>query len=102
MTHDHSTARAQESRVLRLGIVLAGLAQPAAASDGVILGKVAPEVLSQEQRGTAAGMIHRDIRRRTAEANARNRAEWGKIQTREQWERYRDERIDRLRRSLGD
>jgi dienelactone hydrolase len=47
-------------------------------------------------------MIDRDIERRSAEVNARNRAEWSKIETRQQWEKYRDERTERLRRSLGD
>ena len=43
----------------------------------------------------------RDVGRRTAEANARNREEWAKIKTREEWEKFRDQRIDNLRRSLG-
>jgi cephalosporin-C deacetylase-like acetyl esterase len=63
---------------------------------------VVPEVLSKEARSEAAGMIARDVRRRTAEANARNRAAWRRIDTREAWERYRDERIEKLRRSLGE
>src|SRR5262249_39604736 len=66
------------------------------------LSKVAPEVLSKEQRTAAAGMIDRDIQRRTDEVNARNRQEWARIKSREQWEKYRDERIERLRRSLGE
>ena len=46
-------------------------------------------------------MIERDINRRSAAVNARNRDQWSRITTREQWEKYRDERIAALRRSLG-
>jgi len=82
--------------------MLAIIAQPARADEAADLGKVVPEVLSKEQRAEAAKMLERDIRRRTAEVNARNREEWNKIKTRAQWEKYRDERIACLRRSLGD
>src|SRR5262245_25173701 len=87
--------------VLSLGLILA-LAQIASAKDAAELSKVAPEVLSKEQRDEATGMIRRDIQRRTREVNARNREAWSGIKTREQWEKYRDERIERLRRSLGE
>jgi cephalosporin-C deacetylase-like acetyl esterase len=66
------------------------------------LSTVAPEVLGEAQRKEAAEMIGRDIRRRTAEVNARNLAAWRKIATREEWEKYRDERLARLRHSLGE
>ncbi len=65
------------------------------------LSKVAPDVLSKEQRAEARGMIDRDIKRRTDEFNVRHREEWYKIKTREHWEKYRDERIARLRQSMG-
>ena len=84
-------------------LVLGSLAMgPAQADDAADLAKLAPEVLSKEQRKEAVGMIERDISRRSAEVNARNREEWAKIKTREQWEKYRDERIEQLRRSLGE
>lgn len=73
-----------------------------AADEAPDLGKLAPEVLSKEQRSAAAGMIDREINRRSAEVNARNREQWSKIASREQWEKFRDERIAALRRSLGD
>src|SRR6266542_120884 len=93
---------ARHAWVLSFGMMLTGLAQRAAADEAADLSKIAPEVLDKEQRTEAAGMIDRDIRRRTDEANARNRQEWARIKTREQWEKYRDERIERLRRSLGE
>jgi cephalosporin-C deacetylase-like acetyl esterase len=66
------------------------------------LSKVVPEVLTKEQAGDARGMIGRYIQQRTAQFNVGHREEWYKIKTREQWEKYRDERIERLRRSLGE
>jgi cephalosporin-C deacetylase-like acetyl esterase len=82
--------------------LLPGLAPLAVADDAAGLRKIVPEVIGVEQRRMAAGMIERDIRRRTAEVNARNREAWYRIRTRAQWEQYRDERIERLRRSLGE
>jgi dienelactone hydrolase len=79
-----------------------GLAPLIAAEDVNDLSKIVPEVLSKEQRKEASGMIERDIQRRTAGVNAHNREEWAKITTRQQWEKYRDERIERLRKSLGE
>src|SRR5262245_10157154 len=78
------------------------LAPLLAADDAADLGKLSPEVLTKEQRKDAVNMIERDIVRRTAEVNTRNREEWAKIKTREQWEKFRDERIEKLRRSLGE
>ncbi|MEI7684479.1 MAG: hypothetical protein WCL32_05590 [Planctomycetota bacterium] len=60
------------------------------------------EVFTKEQRSEATGMIDRFIQQRTAEFNVRNRADWAKVQNREQWEKYRDERIGKLRESLGE
>ena len=65
------------------------------------IGQLSPNVLSEAQRDEADGMIGRDLRRRREAANAQNRAEWAAIKNRKQWEKYRDERIDRLRKSLG-
>jgi dienelactone hydrolase len=88
--------------VLALAALWTGLAQPAAADDAGEISNLRPEVLNREQRREAAGMIERDIRRRTDAVNARNRAAWSRIATRAQWEHYRDERLTRLRRSLGE
>lgn len=75
---------------------------PTPADDAGTLSQLRADVLTKEERTEAAGMIDRDIERRTAEVNARHRAAWSTIATREQWEKYRDERIEMLRRSLGD
>jgi len=84
-----------------VGVLLGGAAGLSAA-DVAELSQLATDVLTKEQREDARGMIDRDIAHRSAAANARNRADWAKITTREQWEKYRDERIERLRRSLGE
>jgi cephalosporin-C deacetylase-like acetyl esterase len=47
-------------------------------------------------------MIERDIRRRSDEVNRRNRETWNRIDSRAQWEKFCDERIEKLRRSLGE
>ena len=94
--------RRYDAGVLSLAMLLIAGTPPARADEAADLGKVVPEVLGKEQRREAAGMIDRDITRRTNAANARSREAWQQIQTREQWERYRDERLARLRRSLGD
>jgi len=77
------------------------LVQGVQGQDTTGLSKIAPEVLTKEQRSEASGMIGRDIQRRTAAFNTQNREEWYRIKSREQWEKYSDERIERLRRSLG-
>jgi len=59
-------------------------------------------VLSEDMRAQAAGAINRELRRRLEAANAQSRSEWGAITTRAEWEAYRDERIARLRGSLGE
>jgi hypothetical protein len=80
-------------------LALAAGATPLIAQD---LSKVAADVLTKEQRADARGMIERDIQNRIKEFNARHRETWYKVKTREQWGQYRDERIARLRQSLGE
>ena len=81
-----------------LAISAAGVAP---ADDAADLGKLAPDVFGKEGRKDAAGMLERDIARRTALVNARDREEWAKIDTRDRWERFRDARVERLRRVVG-
>ena len=58
-------------------------------------------VLSDQQRSDAASMVNADIRRRSDQVNAHSRADWYKIKNRQQWEKYRDVRLEKLRQSLG-
>src|SRR5262245_11481803 len=82
-------------------LLLGGLAV-VQADEPTDLRQVVPDILAKEDRDAARRMIDQDIRRRTDEVNARNRTYWSRIQTRDQWEKYRDERIARLRDSLGE
>src|SRR6516225_6661149 len=88
--------------ILGISLVLTGLTPIGAADDAADLSKLVPDVLTKEQRKEAVGMIERDIVRRSTAVNARNREEWSKIKTREQWEKFRDQRVEALRRSLGE
>lgn len=56
-----------------------------------------PKVLSAEQ----PRMIGRDARGKIDEANRRESEAWSKIRSREEWEAYRDLKIQALRNSLG-
>jgi len=87
--------------IASIATLLAAILQDAQSQDATKSRKTAPDVLSKDEQADARGMIDRDIKRRTEEFNARHREEWYKITTREQWEKYRDERIGRLRESLG-
>src|SRR6516162_9071264 len=50
----------------------------------------------------APNMLARDVRARLKEANMRDLEAWRKIETKEQWEKFRDERIAALKKSLGE
>ncbi len=79
--------------------LLTGVPRAALGGD---LERLSPDVFTKEQRSDAQGMIERQIGKLSAAANARNRAEWAKITTRQEWENFRDQRIALLRRSLGE
>ena len=49
----------------------------------------------------AANLLSRDVRARIREANLHDLEEWRKIQTKEDWEKFRDTRIAALKKSLG-
>ena len=71
------------------------VALPAPAADWA---DVNPAVLKP---GDAKGMLAADLRKRTREANERESKAFAAVNTRAEWERYRDERIANLRASLG-
>ena len=58
-------------------------------------------VLSPDERARAATMLGDDCRARLREASRRDSAEWAKVSSRADWERFRDARIQALRASLG-
>lgn len=50
----------------------------------------------------AANMMSRDVRERIRAANLKDLEEWRKIESKEQWEKFRDVRIAALKKSLGE
>lgn len=74
----------------------------AAGQDRDAIAGLSPDVLTAEQRAEARGTIDRDIAARTAAFNERHRQLWAEVKSADQWRAYRDERIGKLRESLGD
>ncbi len=58
---------------------------------------LADEKVAEESRGE----LGRTLRDQIQAANRRSSAEWAKISTRDDWERFRAEKLKRLRESLG-
>src|SRR5262245_30711146 len=58
-------------------------------------------VLPLQERQAAARMTAEDLQRRLREANDRSSAEWRKITSREEWERFRTAKLAALHSSLG-
>jgi hypothetical protein len=68
---------------------------------------VAPEVayvlsLEQRRQGGLAGMVERHIRARVRKHLEADRDAWIEVNSRPEWERFRDPRINALRRWLGE
>jgi dienelactone hydrolase len=63
------------------------------------LGELDARVLAPEPN--PARMLAQDARRSLQAANERESAAWGRVRTREAWERYREAKIQALRESLG-
>ena len=90
-----------------LGMLAWGLcaAQPARGSQmndpAEQLRAIDPHVLPAEKRDTLQQMLPADLRRRIAAANLASTAEWSKLRSRDDWERFRDAKRARLRESLG-
>jgi dienelactone hydrolase len=59
-------------------------------------------VLTADEVAATSRQIDRDLQQRSDAANARNRAEWAKVDSKAGWEAFRDERIARLRAALAD
>ncbi len=92
----------QASLFAILFAVIFGEVTVSGAADGDTIRKLDPTVLSKTWQERASGMVRERLRRLRTEANAKNRAEWNAIKTKADWERYRDERIARLRAALAE
>ncbi len=87
---------------------LAGMLHPhisarlAVCAEAADFAKLAPELFSAEDRKAAAAAIDRDIERRKDASNRLDREQWNsQITSKAAWEKFRDQRIARLRESLG-
>ena len=98
-------------RIVGIAVIIAGLAAQAAFAQN--LGEQAPEPIvaalkelsarlaDDPQRGELRQMLGRSLREQIMAANQRSSAEWAKVGTREDWERFRAEKLKALRASLG-
>jgi cephalosporin-C deacetylase-like acetyl esterase len=66
-----------------------------------VLGKLNTTVLSEDEQTGASAMVARDIERRRLLAIQRENKAWSNVNTRDDWERFRDQRLSALRKSLG-
>src|SRR5258706_140324 len=57
---------------------------------------------SKDEQKLLAEMLGANIRKRRAAANERETDAWSRVMTKDEWERFRDERIAKLRQSLGE
>ncbi len=58
-------------------------------------------VLNAEESATAAGMLQADLQTRVRTFAERDSAEFAKIQTSAEWEKFRDQRLAALKKSIG-
>ncbi|HZN36313.1 MAG TPA: hypothetical protein VFB80_20935 [Pirellulaceae bacterium] len=65
------------------------------------LKKISPHVAAEAERDQLRGMLGRSLREQIAAGNRASSEAWGKIQSREDWERFRAEKLALLRKSLG-
>jgi dienelactone hydrolase len=63
--------------------------------------KLDAEVLKDRPRQELSQMVERHARERIEAANRRSSQEWGRITGREEWEAFRNKRLEALRASLG-
>lgn len=90
--------RTRRSVLLRTGAFLLALAGAAAAQDAKdpsladALAKLDPFVTGGEQRQELRQMLGRHLRSRIEEANRKSSEAWKRIETREQWEAFLEER----------
>lgn len=55
----------------------------------------------QDEQKQLAEMLGTDLRKRRKETQERESAGWAKVKSKEDWERFRDERLEKLRQSVG-
>lgn len=100
-------------RIVALGLPYVAILSPPAvrahaAEERAGIGELAEQlrdlptrVIPEQDREAAVQMLPGNLRKRLEEANVRSTAEWKAIKSREQWERFRDEKIRLLREAIG-
>ncbi len=93
-------------------LIAMGLVVVAAAADGqdqpdgeqiaAVLKQISPRVVAEAEREQLRTMLSRRLREQLEAANRASSSEWVKIQTREDWEAFRREKLKALRASLGE
>jgi dienelactone hydrolase len=76
--------------------------RPSIESITATLKQLSPRVASAADGEQLRTMVGRQLRHRIEAANHASSAAWAKIETRDDWERFRGEKLVALRRSLGD
>lgn len=96
------------NRMLGVGwpLCLALITQVVASDQGaekiaVQLQGISPHVALPEDREQLRTMLGRSLREQLASANRASSADWARIQSREDWERFRQEKLAALRKAIG-
>src|SRR5258707_388647 len=98
------------SRLLIAGLLVSaclGAAPPATGDDrdlATLLRELDVGVIvrGQARRPPLASMLARDVEARLRMANRADAEAWQKLETKADWERFRNERLKALRKSLGE
>lgn len=89
-------------RLCGIAVALAALAaEPAAAQQAAGVKQISPHVAAEAEREQLKSQLGRSLRDQISAANRASSEAWAKIQTREDWEKFRAEKIGLLRKSLG-
>src|SRR3954451_8982306 len=65
------------------------------------LQQISPQVVPEAERDQLRTMLSRSLRDQIAAANRASSAAWSKIATREDWQRFRQEKLTALRTAIG-
>jgi dienelactone hydrolase len=86
-----------------LGIAANGWGQEGANVESIaaIVKHISPQIAAEAESEQLRTMLSRRLRGQLEEANRTSSAEWAKIQSREEWEAFRREKLKALRASLG-
>jgi hypothetical protein len=87
--------------LLLLSSIATAAGQDKAAAITAALAQISPQVAPEAEREQLRTMIGRSLREQIAAANRASSADWSKIQNREDWERYRLEKVAALRKAIG-